>query len=63
MDGMNLNGMNRRDFAGMLAGLLAIAGTFAGKAEGQAAGMAAGAGQSEEWNGQKQGELRKKYEI
>jgi quercetin dioxygenase-like cupin family protein len=46
MDGMNLNGMNRRDFAGMLAGLLAIAGTFAGKAEGQAAGMAAGAGQS-----------------
>ena len=39
MDEMNRDGMNRRDFAGMLAGLLAIAGTLAGKAEGQAAGQ------------------------
>ena len=39
--GMNQDGLNRRDFAGMLAGLLAIAGTFAGKAEGQAASQAA----------------------
>ncbi|MGP8260769.1 MAG: cupin domain-containing protein [Acidobacteriaceae bacterium] len=37
--GMDREGMNRRDFAGMLTGLLAIAGTFAGKAEGQAAGQ------------------------
>jgi len=44
MDGMNRDGMNRRDFAGLMAGLLAIAGTFAGKAEGQTAGTAAGAG-------------------
>jgi len=42
--GMDRDGMNRRDFAGMLAGLLAIAGTFAGKAEGQAAGATAGQG-------------------
>jgi quercetin dioxygenase-like cupin family protein len=54
MDGMNQSGMNRRDFAGLLAGLLAIAGGFAGKAEGQAEGTAgqgtapaaAGAGQA-----------------
>ena len=47
MDGMNQSemnrdGMNRRDFAGMMAGLLAIAGGFAGKAGGQVAGPAAG---------------------
>jgi len=45
MDGMNQSemnrdGMNRRDFAGMVAGLLAVAGMFAGQAEGQAAGAA-----------------------
>jgi len=43
---MDRDGMNRRDFAGMLAGLLAIAGTFPGKAEGQAGGAAAGQGSS-----------------
>jgi len=37
--GMNREGMNRRDFAGMVAGLLAIAGGFSGQAEGQAAGQ------------------------
>ena len=44
MDGMNRDGMNRRDFAGLVAGLLAVAGGLSAKAEGQAAGTAAGAG-------------------
>ena len=43
MDEMNRDGMNRRDFAGLLAGLLAVAGGFSAKAEGQTAGTAAGA--------------------
>jgi len=46
MDGMNGEGMNRRNFAGMLAGLLAMAGRFAGKAEGQAGGVSTGQGNS-----------------
>jgi len=37
--GMNREGMNRRDFAGMVAGLLAVAGGFSAQAEGQAAGQ------------------------
>jgi len=41
MDEMNQDGMNRRNFAGMLAGLLAMAGTFVGNAKGQAASPAA----------------------
>jgi mannose-6-phosphate isomerase-like protein (cupin superfamily) len=44
MNEMNGDGMNRRDFAGLMAGLLAIMGTLTGKAEGQAAGAAAGQG-------------------
>ena len=35
--GMNRDGMNRRDFAGMVAGLLAVAGGLSAQAEGQAA--------------------------
>ena len=42
--GMNWDGMNRRDFAGLVAGLLAVAGGLSAQAEGQAAGTAAGAG-------------------
>ena len=41
---MNRDGMNRRDFAGLVAGLLAVAGGLSARAEGQAAGTAAGAG-------------------
>ncbi len=44
MDGMNRDGMNRRDFAGLMAGLLAVAGGLSTRAEGQTAGTAAGAG-------------------
>ena len=40
--GMNWDGMNRRDFAGLVAGLLAVAGGLSAQAEGQAAGTAAG---------------------
>ncbi len=45
MDEMNRDGMNRRDFAGLLAGLVAVAGGLSARAEGQAAGTGAGAGQ------------------
>jgi hypothetical protein len=38
--GKNREGMNRRDFAGMVAGMLAVAGGFSAQAEGQAAGTA-----------------------
>ena len=44
MDEMNRDGMNRRDFAGLMAGMLAVAGGLSARAEGQTAGTAAGAG-------------------
>ena len=38
MDGMNQDGMNRRDFAGILAGLLAIAGHLRRRPRGRLLG-------------------------